>query len=103
MGSSEENTGNGRGGVVRGAVLKALVVGGSVLLLRSLCHSTTRWDHVRAIACCWFGVQFSREQSWILATTLQLEDQPSRTSARLRSLPRGTDPAKIQRPAVRLV
>ena len=53
MGSGEENpggTGGGVGGIVRGAVLKALVVFGGVLLIRRLRRSTTRWDHARAVA-----------------------------------------------------
>jgi hypothetical protein len=49
MGSGEEDTGGGAG-ALRGAVLKALVVVGGVLLLRRLRRSTTRWDHARAVA-----------------------------------------------------
>jgi hypothetical protein len=53
MGSDEDNpsgTGGGVGGIVRGAVLKALVVFGGILLIRRLRRSTTRWDHARAVA-----------------------------------------------------
>jgi hypothetical protein len=53
MGSGEDNPGGtsgGVGGIVRGAVLKALVVFGGVLLIRRLRRSTTRWDHARAVA-----------------------------------------------------
>ncbi|XP_045083741.1 chromophore lyase CRL, chloroplastic isoform X3 [Aegilops tauschii subsp. strangulata] len=53
MGSGEdtpEGTGGGVGGIVRGALLKALVVFGGVILIRRLRRSTTRWDHARAVA-----------------------------------------------------
>ncbi|CAM0873709.1 unnamed protein product [Alopecurus aequalis] len=53
MGSGEDNpggTGGGVGGIVRGAVLKALVVFGGVLVIRRLRRSTTRWDHARVVA-----------------------------------------------------
>jgi len=48
---------------LRGAVLKALVVVGGVLLLRRLRRSTTRWDHARAVADALSGEKFSREQA----------------------------------------
>ncbi|KAK3119083.1 hypothetical protein QOZ80_9BG0713410 [Eleusine coracana subsp. coracana] len=63
MGSGEETGNGGVGGVVRGAVLKALVVVGGVLLLRRLRRSTTRWDHARAVADALSGEKFSREQA----------------------------------------
>jgi hypothetical protein len=52
MGSGEDtgSGGVGVGGVVRGAVLKALVVVGGVFLFRRLRRSTTRWDHARIVA-----------------------------------------------------
>jgi hypothetical protein len=53
MGSDEDNpsgTGGGVGGIVRGAVLKALVVFGGILLIRRLRRSTTQWDHACTIA-----------------------------------------------------
>ncbi|KQJ88387.1 chromophore lyase CRL, chloroplastic [Brachypodium distachyon] len=66
MGSGEDSpggTGAGVGGIVRGAVLKALVVFGGVLLIRRLRRSTTRWDHARAVADALSGEKFSREQA----------------------------------------
>ncbi|CAM0873708.1 unnamed protein product [Alopecurus aequalis] len=66
MGSGEDNpggTGGGVGGIVRGAVLKALVVFGGVLVIRRLRRSTTRWDHARVVADALSGEKFSREQA----------------------------------------
>jgi hypothetical protein len=47
MGSGDDT---GSGGAARGAVLKALVVVGGVLLLRRLRRSATRRDHAGAVA-----------------------------------------------------
>jgi hypothetical protein len=60
MGSGEDTGSGGVGGVVRGAVLKALVVVGGVFLFRRLRRSTTRWDHARIVADALSGEKVSK-------------------------------------------
>ena len=90
MGSGEDNpggTGGGVGGIVRGAVLKALVVFGGVLLIRRLRRSTTRWDHARAVADALSGEKVSAidlPRGIELASVIFREDAPNVSCGELR-------------------